>query len=124
MKGSETVLLVEDEDGVRRLARHMLTAHGYQVIEAAQGKEAIISVEQNPGSIHLLITDLVMPDMSGRTLADQVASLDPNIKILFMSGYTDDAIVRHEIYLDRIHFLQKPFTMSNLLTKVREAIDH
>lgn len=124
MMGSETVLLVEDEDGVRRLARHMLTAHGYQVIEAAQGKEAIISVEQNPGSIHLLITDLVMPDMSGRTLADQVASLDPNIKILFMSGYTDDAIVRHEIYLDRIHFLQKPFTMSNLLTKVREAIDH
>ena len=123
-KGSETMLLVEDEGGVRALARHLLQTCGYTVLEAGYGKEALRVAERHAGPIHLLITDVVMPQgMGGRQVAEAVRALHPEARVLFVSGYTDDAVVRHGILEANTNFLQKPFTPASLTQKVREVLD-
>lgn len=123
-QGSETILLVEDEESVRELAQRILVAEGYRVLEASNGEEALRVSEEYAGSIHLLLTDIVMPGgMSGRQLAAYLLALRPQIKILYMSGYTDDAIVRHGVLDAGIAFLQKPFTLNILMQKVRGVLD-
>jgi two-component system cell cycle sensor histidine kinase/response regulator CckA len=123
-RGKETVLLVEDEEQVRALSRHILEAQGYTVLEAGHGAEAIrVSNERLPGPIHLLITDVVMPHVGGRELAERLALTRREMKVLFVSGYTDDAVVRHGVLAAETAFLQKPFTPSALAMKVREVLD-
>lgn len=123
LRGSETVLLAEDEAGVRMLTRHLLQENGYTVLEASSGAEAIRICEKHGQTIDLLITDVVMPRMSGRQLADQMILRWPKIKVLYVSGYTDDAVVRHGVYHDQTHFLQKPFEPDGLALKVREVLN-
>ncbi len=120
--GSETILLVEDEEIVRRMARMILETHGYTVLEAADVKDALRLCFENVNKIDLLLTDVIMPGMSGRMLTERVSAFCPNLPVVYMSGYTDDAIVRHGILEEDIFFLQKPFTRDSLLNKVREAL--
>lgn len=122
-RGSERVLLVEDEDGVRALARHVLAGCGYSVLEARDGPEAVQLAGQHAGPIDLLVTDVVMPRIGGRQVAERVAALHPGVKVLFLSGYTDDAVVRHGILEAQVAFLQKPFSPAALAAKVREVLD-
>ena len=123
-KGSETVLLVEDESSVRNLAYRILCQQGYTVLEAANGDEALrIAQESNGKEIDLLLTDVVMPRMSGKDLADRLKTLKPELKVLFTSGYTDDAIVHHGVLNPGTHFLHKPFSPKALSLKVREVLD-
>jgi signal transduction histidine kinase/ActR/RegA family two-component response regulator len=121
-KGTETILLVEDETGVRKLARETLEMSGYTVLEASEANEALRLYSQHQSTIHLMITDVVMPGMSGRELAQRIAESGHEIKVLYMSGYTDDAIVHHGILDAKIPFLQKPFTPDALTRKVREVL--
>ncbi len=123
LRGVETVLLVEDEDAVRDLARDILQARGYTVLEARHGAEALRISEQHPGPIHLMLTDVVMPEMTGRVLAGRLAALRPETKVLYMSGYTDNAVVHHGVLDPGTVFLQKPFTGAVLARKVREMLD-
>ena len=120
-RGTETVLLAEDEDAVRRLVQRALELHGYSVLPARSGEEAEQIERAHLGPIHLLITDVVMPGMGGRELADTIKSRRPQLKILYMSGYTNDEVVRHGVTLARDAFLQKPFTPSGLVAMVRAA---
>ena len=122
-RGSETILLVEDEAGVRTLAKTILQTHGYTVLDAAQGKDAFLLSGQHEGLIHLMVTDMVMPEMSGREVAERLKPLRPNMKVLFMSGFTDKAMVHHEELDQGMAFLQKPFTPQTLARKVREVLD-
>ena len=123
-RGSETVLLVEDEPSLRDLAHRLLSQQGYKVLEAANGEEAlVIAQEHTEEIIHLLLTDVVMPRMGGKELADQLKILLPDLKVLYTSGYTDDAIVHHGVLNPGIHFLQKPFSPKTLSHKVREVLD-
>jgi len=121
-RGSEVILLVEDEKGVRELAREYLESSGYSVIEAVDGDTAIALAEAYDGQIHLLMTDVVMPGMSGRELADRISRMRPGVRVLFMSGYTDQAIVRHGILATDTVLLQKPFTLGTLASKLREVL--
>jgi len=121
--GSETVLLVEDEDAVRSLARHVLRSCGYTVLEAGDGRTAVELVEDHKGTIDLLLSDVVMPYLGGRQLAERLAALRPGLKVLFLSGYTDDAVVRHGVLEADYAFLQKPFTPTSLAQKVRAVLD-
>jgi hypothetical protein len=123
LQGTETILLVEDEERVRRLARAILAGHGYSVLEAPNGAEALRISEQHGGAIHLLVTDVVMPGMSGGELASRLIAKHLHMKVLFVSGYTDDAIVRHGVLQAGIPFIQKPFTPSTLARKVRDVLD-
>jgi two-component system cell cycle sensor histidine kinase/response regulator CckA len=122
-RGAATILLVEDSDAVRALAAHILRKHGYNVLEASHGGEALLLCEQHEETIHLLLTDVVMPMMSGRELADRLALLHPEMKRLFVSGYTDDAIIHHGVLEAGMPFLQKPFGPDALARKVREVLD-
>ncbi len=121
--GNETILLVEDDDAVRSLGRFCLQTLGYRVLEASNGQEAILIHEQHQGPIHLLITDVVMPEMGGRQLAEQLATRTAGMKVLYVSGYTDDAVFRHGVLEAEVAFLQKPFTIAALANKVREVLD-
>ena len=121
--GKETVLVVEDEEGVRELVRDILEASGYKVLEAAHGAGALEIVERHAGPIHLLVSDVVMPEMSGRDLAQQLAVRCPDTKVLFMSGYTDHAVAHRGVLDPEMEFLQKPFTAATFTGKVRELLD-
>ncbi len=121
--GSETILLAEDEDSVRKLIRSTLQEYGYRVLEAQDGKKALQLIEHHKGPIHLLLTDVVMPGMGGRELAERLQPLYPKMKILYMSGYTDNAIVHHGVLESGMPFIQKPFAPKVLVSKVREVLD-
>jgi two-component system, cell cycle sensor histidine kinase and response regulator CckA len=121
--GSETVLIAEDEDAVRVLTRLALQREGYHVLEARHGQEALDMAEQYDGVIQLLLTDLVMPHLSGRQLAEHLQKVRPGIKVLYVSGYMDDAIIRHGLLMANTSFLQKPFSPDVLAQKVREVLD-
>ena len=121
--GKETVLLVEDEDVVRSLSRFVLEGKGYTVLEARNGEEALRVSQGHAGPIHLLVSDVVMPQLGGRPLAERLAHRHPGMKVLYLLGYTDDAVVRHGVQEDEVNFLQKPYSPTALAAKVREVLD-
>jgi CheY-like chemotaxis protein len=123
LAGSETVLLVEDEVSVRALAAFSLRQNGYHVIDAGDGREALRAAAEYDGPIHLLLTDVVMPGLGGRALAETLRQSRPFTRVLFMSGYPDDEILRRGIQHDRTAFLEKPFTQSVLTAMVRSVLD-
>ncbi len=123
VRGSETVLLVEDDEQVRGLACTILRRHGYHVLEATTGGDALLICEQYRAKIHVLLTDVVMPRMSGRQLWERLAPLRPTMKVIFMSGYTDDAIVHHGVSSAELAFVQKPLLPAVLLAKLRSVLD-
>src|SRR6266850_2326211 len=121
--GSETILLVEDEEVVRGLACRILEQAGYSVVEASKGDEALRFCEERAAEVDLLLTDVVMPEMSGKELADRLKSQNPELKMVFMSGYTDESIVHHGVLDSSVEFIQKPFTPASLIRKVRDVLD-
>jgi len=121
-RGSETILLVEDEEALRTLARNCLESQGYCVLEAADGNAAIATAEKHSGPIQLLLTDVIMPGMNGRHLADRLTELRPAIKVLYLSGYASDLIAQYGVLDPEILLLEKPFTLRALLIKVQEAL--
>jgi len=123
LDGVETILLVEDEARVRKLIVDVLSAHGYEVLEATRGEEAIRLCRQSKKDIDLSVIDVVMPEMSGPDLVRQLAPIKPNMRVLYISGYTDEAIVHHGILRSGAAFLQKPFLPDALVRKVREVLD-
>jgi two-component system cell cycle sensor histidine kinase/response regulator CckA len=122
-RGSETVLLAEDDDALRALASRVLVALGYNVLLARTGREALRIVADHRGPIDLIATDVVMPEMNGSQLVEKVLEARPDIRVLFMSGYTDDEVMRRGVIDGQTAFLQKPFTPDLLAHKVREVLD-
>ena len=123
-RGSETILLVEDEDMVRELSKEILQEYGYAVITAPNGQEGLRICNEFEGNIDLMITDVVMPQMSGRQLAESIGVVRPDTRVLYMSGFTDDAVVRHGVLDDGVCFIQKPFSPDALAAKAREVLDN
>ena len=121
--GTETILVAEDQAEVRSVVRSILTRHGYTVLEAAHGAEALRILREHAGPIHLVLTDVVMPSVSGRELVDELRRSHQAMSVLYTSGYTEDAIVRHGVLEPGIAFIQKPFTPTALLAKIRELLD-
>jgi CheY-like chemotaxis protein len=122
-RGTETVLLVEDDPGVRALAARVLRRQGYHVWEAADGPQALRLAAEQDSPMHLLLSDVIMPGMNGRVLADQLCAERPQLKVLFISGYADEVLGRHGVLEPGIPFLQKPFSPESLARKVREVLD-
>jgi two-component system, cell cycle sensor histidine kinase and response regulator CckA len=122
-QGNETILLVEDEDQVRNILTDMLESQGYDLLVASNGPEALDIASSRNGTIHLMITDVVMPQMSGRELSELMANIRPEMRILYMSGYTDDAIVHHRLLDEGLNFIQKPFDTATVARKVRHVLD-
>lgn len=122
LPGRESILLVEDEPMLRTLVRHILEVIGYNVMAAASGSEAMEICKGHDGAVHLLLTDVVMPQMSGPKLGEEVIKLRPDIGILYMSGYPENVIMRHGVS-EGVPFLQKPFSPQALALKVREILD-
>ncbi len=122
--GQDTILLVEDEEAVRSFAARALKLRGYQVLEAAGGEEALELVRRHAGAIHLLITDVVMPGMDGPTLVRAVRRLRPDMGVIFMSGYAEEAFRRHDENAAELHFLAKPFGLKQLAAKVKDVLSH
>ena len=118
----ETVLVVEDDESVRDLVCRMLSGAGYEVLVARSGQEAVVLAKEAK-AIHLLLTDVIMPEMSGRVVAERVTAFHPGVKVLYMSGYTDNVVAHHGILEEGVYFLQKPFTTDTLANKVREALE-
>jgi len=123
LRGSETILVAEDEDGVRSLTREVLEKYGYTVLEAANGEEALKVAEQHEGHLDLLLSDVVMPRMGGPELAQALLAKRPSVKVLYMSGYTDHPMVRRGVVNAGVAFLQKPFTPTVLVSRVREVLE-
>ncbi len=123
LRGHETILLVEDDENVRELSSRILKENGYLVLEADRGSSAINISNQYEDTIHLLLTDVIMPEMSGRELAEHLTHLRPEMKIIYVSGYTDNAIVHHGVLDKNTHFIQKPFAPKTLLEKIRNVLD-
>jgi len=121
--GQETILVVEDEEMIRNLARQTLEEKGYSVMTAASGAEALSLCRDFQGHLALVLTDVVMPLISGTELAQRIAFLQPQAKFVYMSGYTEDSIVRRGVLEHQVHFLQKPFSPASLANKVREVLD-
>jgi two-component system cell cycle sensor histidine kinase/response regulator CckA len=119
----ETVLVVDDEPAVRELARAVLERAGYTVLTAGDGEEALRVVAGHPGAIHLLLTDVVMPGMNGRQLAEALQAVRPALRVLYVSGYTEDALLRRGVRAELDHFLQKPYASAVLIQKVREVLE-
>ncbi len=123
LRGSETILLVEDEEDVRKLALRVLERQGYKVLAARDGDEALLVCERHKDPIHLMLTDVVMPGMSGHEVAKRLEPSHPETKVLYMSGYTDNAIVLHGVLVQGVNYIQKPFTVDALTKKVREVLE-
>jgi two-component system cell cycle sensor histidine kinase/response regulator CckA len=121
--GSETILVIDDQDRIRTVTRMLLEAHGYQVLEADGGESAMRVIEAMTSPLHLVLTDIVMPGLTGPQVAELLLARYPSLPILFMSGFTDDVVIRQGIQASSANFLQKPFTASTLAKKVREALD-
>jgi CheY-like chemotaxis protein len=122
-RGNETVLLVDDEPALRRLVARVLRSRGYRVLEAGHPKDALTLLDDHPDDIQLLVTDIVMPEMGGRLLASRVQAAHPETRVLYMSGYSDGAVVQNGMLEPGMAFLQKPFTPGALAQKVREVLD-
>ncbi|MGC4088070.1 MAG: ATP-binding protein [Polyangiaceae bacterium] len=123
LRGSETILLVEDDDDVRRVAREILRRHGYHVIDTKNAGEALLECERHARTIHLLLTDVIMPRMNGRELAERLTKLRPDLRVLYMSGYTENVIVHHDILDSGISYVQKPLVPDALALRVRSVLD-
>ena len=122
-RGTETLLLVEDEDDVRAVARESLALYGYTVLEARDGEDALRIAGAEGGRIDLMVTDVVMPGMNGRELAERLLAIRPHTRVLYVSGYTDDALSQHGILDQALAFLAKPFAPETLARKVRQVLD-
>jgi two-component system, cell cycle sensor histidine kinase and response regulator CckA len=123
LRGSETILVAEDEDGVRSLTREVLEKYGYTVLEASNGEEALKVAERHQGPLDLLLSDVVMPRMGGPELAQELLARRPAVKVLYMSGYTDHPMVRRGVVNAGVAFLQKPFTPTVLVSRIREILE-
>jgi len=124
LRGTETVLLVEDEDALRRAAAELLSLRGYSVLQARDGLDALSVVKSHNSTIHLTVTDVVMPHMSGGELAKELATLRPETRVLFVSGYAGQTVLDHDVVSVESNFLQKPFTLKRLASKIRTVLDH
>ncbi len=122
-EGSETILLVEDDEAVRAVAQRSLVRFGYDVVPASRGVDAVRIAKEFEGKIHLLLTDIMMPGMNGVEVASAIAKVRPGIHIFFMSGYADQDLVRQGLLEPGTHFLQKPFTPQELAERIRRIID-
>jgi CheY-like chemotaxis protein len=122
-RGSETIVVVEDDESVRELVGVMLRGQGYAVLAAEDGETAARLCAEHPGGVDLLLTDVVMPELNGRVLADRLGTMFPSLRVLFMSGYSDEAVVRHGMIRPNTAFIEKPFSESGLARKVREVLD-
>jgi len=120
---AETILLVEDDEMVRQITREVLELQGYRVLEAVNGKDALDLCKNYGSPIDLVMTDVIMPQMGGRELAEKLEPLLPEAKVLYMSGYTDDAIVHYGVLYENMYFLEKPFDPNALVEKIREVLD-
>jgi CheY-like chemotaxis protein len=120
--GDETVLLVEDNTEVRRYTTGVLASSGYHVLEAADGAAALTFVRGYKGDIHVLVTDVIMPGMSGKDLADRIRDLRPKLQVLFISGYTADVLARRGVLQEDVAYLPKPFSADSLLARIREIL--